>query len=439
MKYGELTLAFSFIHISDIHLGRPFSDLSKYSFDEKAKNIYKNAVEKAFNKFIDFTLEKNVDFVLIAGDTFDSSEQDFKSKLILKEGLKKLNKAGIKVFIACGNHDPIYSYNKNTFDFDEKSNIKIIGVNTNKHEKFTINDKNEIPCCIVHSYSFEENHLSESPLKYFVKPNEDERKLFNIGLLHCDLNSDKTSPYAPCTSGGLLNFNYDYWALGHIHIPMNIENISYSGTVQGRNTKETGAHGIKYLRVENNSLIENTFVPMDIVRFENIEINLSQALDTTTALETIQDTISEFINNNNSDNCELFLIKLNLTGHINFFSEVNSEFFDILSEKIKSDFYEKVYISEFQNETRPKIQEENLMSDDGISGEIYKTLTDENITNVMNLIDNEKEFNNLISNCCFNEEEYKQIRKEIKNIVKEECINLCNNIYYNEMKEENNA
>ena len=87
---------FSFIHAADIHLGRPFSNLSEIQ-------TCKNAVEKAFNNLIDYALVKNVDFVLIAGDTFDSTEQDFESKLILKEGLKKLEAADIKVFIICGN------------------------------------------------------------------------------------------------------------------------------------------------------------------------------------------------------------------------------------------------------------------------------------------------------------------------------------------------
>ena len=123
-------MAFSFIHISDIHLGRPFSNITKYSYSNTVKNLYDSAVEKAFNNVIDFALLKNVDFVLIAGDTFDNNEQDFKSKLILKEGLKKLDKADIKVFLICGNHDPLSSYNKNTFNFDENSNVKIIGLNT---------------------------------------------------------------------------------------------------------------------------------------------------------------------------------------------------------------------------------------------------------------------------------------------------------------------
>ena len=92
-------MSFSFIHVSDIHLGRPFSNLTGYSSDIKVKDLYKKAVEKAFNNFIEFALAKNVDFVLIAGDTFDSEEQDFESKLILKEGLKKLSNKNISAEI----------------------------------------------------------------------------------------------------------------------------------------------------------------------------------------------------------------------------------------------------------------------------------------------------------------------------------------------------
>ena len=61
-------MSFSFIHISDIHLGRPFSGLSKFAYDEKINNLYKTAVEKAFYNAIEYAIIKNVDFVFIAGD-----------------------------------------------------------------------------------------------------------------------------------------------------------------------------------------------------------------------------------------------------------------------------------------------------------------------------------------------------------------------------------
>ena len=225
---------FSFIHAADIHLDRPFSELSKYSYDINNEHLYKNATEKAFNKVIDFALLKNVDFVLFAGDTFDSTEQDFKSKLILKEGLLKLSNAGIKVFLICGNHDPISSYSKTTFNFDENSNVKIIGINTPQYGTFIIKNKNNEKIALLHALSYNENTFRDNPLNYFNKASQEDKKLFNIGLMHIDKDADKTSPYLPCNTGDLKSLEYDYYALGHIHIPTtNDDKIRYSGTIQG--------------------------------------------------------------------------------------------------------------------------------------------------------------------------------------------------------------
>lgn len=427
-------MAFSFIHISDIHLGRPFSNISKYSYDISIKNLYNDAVEKAFNNVIDFALLKNVDFVLISGDTFDNNEQDFKSKLILKEGLKKLEKADIKVFLICGNHDPISSYNKNTFNFDENSNIKIIGLNTQSPYKNIIYAKSGNPVAIIRALSFEENTFKENPIKYFDIATTEEKQLFNIALLHCDLDASKESPYAPCTLGELQSLNYDYCALGHIHLPEYEEkSIQYSGTIQGRNTKETGVHGIKYIKVENNKIIKNSLIPTDIIRFEDIKIDLSSSNDTTIAYSQIQENFLNFVSHN-SYNCELFLVRLELTGNIEFFSEINEEFYNVLSERLKSDFNNKIYISEITNNTKPKTDEETLKEDDGIAGEIYRTIKNETTNEFFKTI--ETDLKSILPICDFSQEEYEKFKAEITKDVKDECLNLCNNIYYSENREE---
>ena len=427
---------FSFIHAADIHLDRPFSGLSKYSYDVNNENLYKEATQKAFNKLIDFALLKNVDFVLFAGDTFDSTEQDFKSKLILKEGLLKLSNAGIKVYLICGNHDPITAFNKNTFNFKEDSNVKIIGLNTPQFGKFKINNKNNEEIALLHALSYSENTFRENPLNYYNKASQEDKKLFNIGLMHIDKDSDKTSPYLPCNTGELKSLDYDYYALGHIHVPdINDEKIRYSGTIQGRNSKEAGEHGIYYVKVENNQIVKNTFVPTDIIRFENININFSNENDITEAYNTIQTSLDEFVTTNNNQ-CELFLIKLSFEGSILFFEELNEKFYNVLSEKIKIDFNSKIYISEIENNTIPKYDEETLKNDEGISGEIYKTinLPEIELQNTFNSI--EKELKNILSNCDFTKEEYEEIKNNVIKNAKEECITICNKIYYNEMKED---
>lgn len=420
-------MGFSFLHIADIHLGRPFSGLSKYSCDEKVKSLYKKGVEKAFNKFINFAIDKKVEFILVAGDTFDSSEQDFDSKLVLKSGLIKLQNAGIKVFLICGNHDPLISYNKATFNFDENSDIKIVGLNSDIQVSFQVEDYAKI-----HAISFENNEFRQNPVELLPQLQVEDKKLFNIGLVHCDLNAEKSSVYAPCSVGDLKALNYNYWALGHIHLPNSFdENIFYTGTLQGRNTKETGPHGFRYIQVENNKIVSNEFIFADVIRYEDIDVDLSETFDITTVYSKIVEEIENKIEVND---IELSLVRITLTGNIKYLDEINDGFYSSISERIKDEFNQKIYVSTFYNNLIAKVDEINLKEDDGIVGEIYKVLQqDENIVSTFDSV--QKQLKSIISSCNFSKEEFETIKQEIFSEVKEKCLNICNTVYNNENSE----
>lgn len=415
---------FSFIHVSDIHLGRPFSGLSKFSCDENASKIYKKAVEKAFNNVVDFAINKNVDFVFIAGDTFDSTESDFSSKLILKNALKRLSDSAISVFLIAGNHDPISAYNKNTFNFSENSKIKIIGLNTPISAKLPLFNKNNELVGYVHALSFSEEKFTSNPLEHFTPADE---KLFNIGLLHCDLNADLNSPYAPCSSTALNLLGYDYWALGHIHIPTKDDGfIQYSGTLQGRNTKETGEHGIRFVKVENNNIIKNSFIPCDVVRYADLDIDLSSASDEVEAVNIIDEEINLMVNKE-QNLCDMYLLNIKLSGCVGFYSKIDEIFFETVAENIINDSIKNVYISQFQNNLLPQFDEELIKNDDGIAGELYKLISDENTikstyAEVISQLKNVKI--NIGDDINF-----------IVNDVKETGMNLCN-LIYNDTKED---
>ena len=418
-------MEFSFLHVADIHLDRTFSDLSEYSIDDNSDKICKNAIENSFNNIINFAIMKNVDFVLIAGDTFNSSEHDFSSKLILKKGLQRLLNSDISVYLICGNHDPLTSYNKTTFNYDEDSNIKIIGLNTPIYADIPLKNKRGEIVASLHALSFKEEKFNDNPVEYF-KPAQNG---FNIGLLHCDLNASINSPYAPCLLSELKELNYDYFALGHIHLPnINNDNIQYSGTIQGRNSKETGIHGIRYIKVSENKITKNMFVPMDIIRFEDITADISSANDTVDILDIIEEKINEKISKDNS--VELYLIKPYITGCCACFSEINNSFFDILAEKIKTDYSKKVYILQAECNILPKIDNNILNEDTGISGEIYKTANNEDILNNSFKIV-EENIIKFIKKCNYTNEEYENFRKNVINTAKAECENICSIIYEN--------
>lgn len=418
---------FSFLHIADMHLDRPFSGLSGYSWDEDLNKICRNATVKSFNNIIDFAAEKNVDFVLIAGDTFDSGEHDFSSKLALKRGLDKLNNAGISVYLICGNHDPLSSYSRNTFSYDENSRIKIIGLNTPACAELPLYSKSGAQIGTVHAVSFTEEKFHSNLLKNVNRA----KSGFNIGLFHCDLNGDALSPYAPCSLSELKNLKYDYCALGHIHLPSNgSSNILYSGTIQGRNPKETGAHGIRYIKASEHGIKENKFIPFDTVRFEDITIDISAASDSSSAFDIIENKIEDKISKN-ADSAEVFLIRPLLTGCISCFSEINNDFLCAMSDRIKADFSGRVYISEAECAFSPKIDDRLLQSDTGISGEIYRTVSNKDI--LQNVFEKTEEtISSLTAECAFSTEEYENFRNSVIFSAKEECKNICSLIYEND-------
>ena len=83
----------------------------------------------------------------------------------------------------------------------------------------------------------------------------------------------------------------------------------------------------------------------------------------------------------------------------------------------------------------PEIFEELIKSDEGISGEIYNTINSDDNRHEDVWSEIENTMKNFINQCDFTEDEYKEFKKSVINTAKEECLNLCGKIYYNENKE----
>lgn len=414
---------FSFLHISDIHLGRPFSDLSFSDFD-----ICNRAGYDAFDKAVNFAVSKKADFVLIAGDSFDSEEHDLSAKLCFIKNLKKLADNGIKSYVICGNHDSVKLYKKfnSYFKFEDKYNglINITGVTTdNVFEIFSpAEDIN------IYSLSFEDEEM-DNPVKYLPPANSTDTNKFNIGLIHCDL--DKTdSKYAPVSREELRNLGYDYYALGHIHIPsVSEDKIVYAGTPQARTKKETDEHGCYFVEVENNKIKNIEFIQTDVVRFTSVEVDCSDTNNKMEVFEKINEKSEEL-----SSEVQLLLTEITLTGTSQAFKELNES--ENLTKEYNDNFHsKKKTVFRINNNTVPYIEENELLQDTGIIGiimnaeekgisldQIYDDISQihENIYKKLGL---DKESKAFLSSAL---EEDKQ---EILDKVKKELNSLCSEIY----------
>lgn len=277
----------SFIHAADLHLDSPLLGLTTDEFSPEIEEI-RGATRQALENLVNLVLSEDVDLLLISGDLYDGDWKDFGTGLFFVRQMQRLERSNVKVAMVRGNHDAANAMTKslnmpeNVHVFSEKSPetlvLQELGV-------------------AIHGQSYPTREVMDNLALNFPDP---VPELFNIGLLHCLLSGTTGhQPYAPCKRDHLLSKGYDYWALGHVH-QCKLLNASppivYPGCTQGRHIKEQGAKGC-ILVDTNHSPLTPAFIPVDVLRWFSLELDISnhenydQILQTFTTLflETLEE------------------------------------------------------------------------------------------------------------------------------------------------------
>jgi DNA repair exonuclease SbcCD nuclease subunit len=226
------------------------------------------ATRKALGALVDFSIESEADFVVIAGDLFDGEWRDCNTGLYFISEMKRLRDAGIKAYIELGNHDA--------------ASRMAAGLPWPDHIRFFDHKQPErivVPGCdaTLYSQSFRRPHVEEDLTSTW--PIGDPGT-FNIGVLHTSANGAPGHvPYAPCSLDSLRSRRYQYWALGHIHTRMELARepwIVFSGNIQGRSVRECGPRGCYLVDVDDRGSVSLTFEPLDVVRWQVLPISVDE-------------------------------------------------------------------------------------------------------------------------------------------------------------------
>lgn len=92
----------AFLHAADLHLDSPLRGLEARA-GVSAERI-RTASRVALTRMVDAALERQVDFVLLAGDIYDTRPA-FESYLFFHGQMARLSEARIPAVIVLGNHD----------------------------------------------------------------------------------------------------------------------------------------------------------------------------------------------------------------------------------------------------------------------------------------------------------------------------------------------
>ena len=261
-------MPFRFIHTADLHLDSPLTSLALRNAE--LGDLVRGATRKALERIVDLALTEAVDALIIAGDLYDGSQTSMATALFLMGQMRRLEAAGIRVFIIRGNHDAQsqitreLTFPPNVHVFDGRGKPVKAGVLANGREVH------------VHGVSFANPHAPASLLPTYRAPVPDA---VNIGLMHTSLaGASRHDPYAPVGLSDLAAHGFDYWALGHIHqrrVHLESPWIVMPGNPQGRDINEGGPKGITLATVAEDGTIACEAHPVAVAIFERLAVDLS--------------------------------------------------------------------------------------------------------------------------------------------------------------------
>ena len=310
---------FSFIHAADLHLGSPMGALAKY--EGCPEEQIRGAVDKALRNLVELAIREEVAFVILAGDIFDRQPKSAQAGLFFNVEMRRLKEAGIRVFAIAGNHDAESS----TWSNVPKPVIELLPTD----KAGTIELEAGGQSVAIHGHSFPGNKVTKNLAKDYPEAVEGS---FNIGILHTSLDNPESvhKAYAPCCLEDLLEKDYNYWALGHIHIPQVLHenpHILYSGNLQGRSIRELGPRGCSLVKVGPQRVIEACELKeLDVVRWFRREVDLGEVLD----MEGVQDALSQaFEVTLESANGRVPVVRLELVGETSLSTELQTQAEDL--------------------------------------------------------------------------------------------------------------
>jgi DNA repair exonuclease SbcCD nuclease subunit len=259
-----------FIHAADLHVDSPLRGLDGY--DGAPVQRLRGATRQALAALADLAIEQQVDFVILAGDIYDGNWADFRTGLFFRDQMVRMTREGIRVYIVKGNHDAESQITKQLPPVDGVHVFK-----STSSETFVIDDLG----VALHGRSFPNRAVPEDLVEHYPAPSPG---MFNIGVLHTSLNGRAGhDPYAPTTVEALCAKGYDYFALGHVHAREVVREadprIVYPGNLQGRHAKETGPKGCELVTVAGGAIKSAQFVPLDVVRWHQLQLDASGAQD----------------------------------------------------------------------------------------------------------------------------------------------------------------
>ncbi len=355
-----------FVHAADLHLGAPFKGIQR-SDGEIARQL-RDATYTAYHRIIALAIDESVDFVLFAGDCFNSDENMQVPQLRFRDGIRELDSRGIPSYVICGNHDPL---------LPRQARCALpaschIFPTTGTEAQIVMRDGREFAA--IFGISYGQQRVTE---RLVARYRNAHPHLFSIAMLHGNLEgSVGHTNYAPFSLPELEATGFDYIALGHIHAraEYRVDNglAVYPGSPQGLDPTETGPHGCMLVDVSENREIDARFVPLSPIVWQSVEADAR----TWETLDDVEESLTTLLDSVSVANRETSVaLRIKCIGACFVHTQLEShawrvEILEHLRERGAG--YPFVWTERIEWDTRPPISVEKKRGEQSFSGEVVR-------------------------------------------------------------------
>ncbi|EGQ20061.1 Ser/Thr protein phosphatase [Sporosarcina newyorkensis 2681] len=312
-----------FLHTADLHLDSPFKGMAAAGPDELAR--LQQSTFAAFDRFIDYAVKEQPDFILIVGDVYDGEDRSLRAQIRFQQGMQRLYNVGIPVYVTYGNHDHLAG---NWTRVSLPANVQVFSEEV-EQKKMTVKGKD----VFLYGFSYPQRHVREPMIEKYPGAH---REGIHIGLLHGSVAGDSAhAVYAPFTIRELQEKNYHYWALGHIHKRQQLAEhppIVYPGNLQGRHRKEQGMKGFYDISLSNEKASLKFVETSDIV-FTELTVSCKGIEFADAWLTKCQEAIDGLVTESGSVVVELVMEHVEGLADDLQGASAESEWLDILREQ----------------------------------------------------------------------------------------------------------
>jgi exonuclease SbcD len=357
--------AVRFVHASDLHLDATFGGVD--ASEEKVAAALERSTLETLNRVVQLCIDRDVDFLVLAGDLYNSAEHSLRAELAFQRAMRRLADAGIEAFVVRGNHDPADGW---TAGLELPDSTYIFPAD--RVERREVARDGEL-ICAIYGRSFPTRHVTENLALEFSREDGDP---LAIAVLHANVGQrEGWDNYAPCTVDDLRAAGMDYWALGHVHLAGRVSDnppAMYPGSTQGLDPTEEGPRGCYVVHLDERGASEE-FVETASIRWRTLEIDTSELQgldDLRSALEKACAEVRE------SGGGRQTIVRLGLTGRSVVHGPLSRP--GVLSDLVADFRMEQldldpwIWVDRVRDRTRPLLDVGKILEEEGLRGDLAR-------------------------------------------------------------------